>query len=579
MIRVACTARRLQGRKVIKTETNATLTKPGYTFMRNPLKRIVVALSLLPALTCHASVVLDGKGTTPEMIASIADGETVIVPPEALQRVTQAHELMLEAAAQGQRIYGLTVGVGLNKDRQMVDAKGQPTPEVIDASKRFNAALLHAHSAGVGADMDTRTARAVLATRLNQILVGAAGVRPAVANKYIQFLNKGITPAMPAEGSVGEADITILSHVGLAMMGEGDVYYKSEKLPAARALKEAGIEPIQPWGKDALGILSSNAYSTGMASLALVDLKQLARVEKLVYALSLQGLNGNVSPFLADSLALHPYPEVVSAGAQLRTILAGSSLWQRDDNRALQDPLSYRDAPYLLGEIDKSYAEDRQLIELQLNSSDDNPGVNVGVKPESDLWQARRSYLEGKDVYGAVLPNANFEPLPFVLAFERTAIALAHGSLASAERIVKLNDPHFTHLSRFLGTDHTLHAFGAMEKPPLALAAANKALAMPVSMDFLPAAGDIEDIATNAPEVLQRLRTEIDNSFQLTGIELISAAQAVQLRQQKDADFTLSPQTQALLDSLRKTVPFRDADLPFTPEFRAASTLLRQYAH
>nr|WP_240057405.1 aromatic amino acid ammonia-lyase [Paraburkholderia azotifigens] len=564
-----------QGSK--KAETNATLTKLGKIFMRNPVNIIIGTLLLLPALTCHASVVLDGKATTPEMIERIADGESVIVPREALFRVDQGHGLMLEAAAQGQRIYGLTVGVGLNKDRQMVDAQGQLTTEVIAASKRFNAALLHAHSAGVGQDMDTRTARAVLATRLNQILVGASGVRLAVADMYVQLLNKGITPAMPTEGSVGEADITILSHVGLTMMGEGDVYYKSEKLPASRALKEAGIEPIQPWGKDALGILSSNAYSTGMAALALVDLKQLAHVQKLVYALSLQGLNGNVSPFLEDSLALHPYPEVVSAGAQLRTILAGSSLWQRDDDRALQDPLSYRDAPYLLGEIDKSYSEDRQLIQLQLNSSDDNPGVNVGVKPESDLWQARRSYLQGKDVYGAVLPNANFEPLPFVLAFERTAIALAHGSLASAERIVKLNDPHFTHLSRFLGTDHTLHAFGAMEKPPLALAATNKALAMPVSMDFLPAAGDIEDIATNAPEVLRRLRTQIDNSFQLTGIELISAAQAVQLRQQKDTRFTLSPQTQMLLDALRKTVPFRDADLPFTPQFQAASTLLKHY--
>jgi histidine ammonia-lyase len=568
---------RPRARKAAKRGDQRKLHKNWKTSMRNPVRKIIGAILLLPALTGHAAVVLDGKTTTPEMIARIADGESVIVPPEALQRVTQGHELVLEAAMQGQRIYGLTVGVGLNKDRQMVDAQGQLTPEVIAASTRFNAALLHAHSAGVGPDMDTRTARAVLATRLNQILVGASGVQPAVANKYVQFLNAGITPAMPAEGSVGEADITILSHVGLTMMGEGDVNYKGEKLPAAQALKEAGIEPIQPWGKDALGILSSNAYSTGMAALALVDLKQLAHVEKLVYALSLQGLNGNVSPFLEDSLALHPYPEVVSAGAQLRTILAGSSLWQRDDGRALQDPLSYRDAPYLLGEIDKSCSEDQRLIVLQLNSSDDNPGVDVGVKPDSDLWQARRSYLQGRNVYGAVLPNANFEPLPFVLAFEQTGIALAHGSLASAERIVKLNDPHFTHLSRFLGTDHTLHAFGAMEKPPLALAQANKALAMPVSMDFLPAAGDIEDIATNAPEVIRHVRTEIGNSFQLTGIELISAAQAVQLRQQQGTGFMLSPQTQALLDALRKTVPFRDSDVPFTPEFRAAATLLKQY--
>ncbi|MGH8781638.1 HAL/PAL/TAL family ammonia-lyase [Paraburkholderia sp.] len=545
--------------------------------MSHAVRRMIGALLLLPALVCHAAVTLDGKSATPEMIASIATGDEVVIAPAGARRVAKGYDLLLDAATQGQRIYGLTVGVGMNKDRQMVDAQGKLTPEVIEASMRFNAALLHAHSAAVGPDMDVRTARAAMATRLNQMLVGAAGVQPAVVEKYAQFLNAGITPSIPTEGSVGEADITILSHVGLTMMGEGDVYYHGEKVPAATALNAAGIAPIRPWGKDALGILSSNAYSTGMASLALVDLKQLSAVEKLVYAMSLQGLNGNVSPFLEDTLALHPYPQVIRTGAALREILAGSSLWQQDDARALQDPLSFRDAPYLLAEIDKSYDEDRRLIEIQLNSSDDNPGVAVGVKPKSDLWQAKRSYLQGKDVYGAVLPNANFEPLPFVLSFEETGIALAHNSLASAQRIIKMNDPRFTHLSRFLGTDHTLHAFGAMEKPPLALAEANRQLAMPVSMDYLPAAGDIEDIATNAPSVMGRVQTQIDNSFELFAIELISAAQAVELRQREGKGFTLSPDTKKLFDDLRTVVPFRDDDRPFTPEFRAAAKLLRQY--
>ncbi|MDQ7982323.1 aromatic amino acid ammonia-lyase [Paraburkholderia sp. SARCC-3016] len=545
--------------------------------MFTSIRRGVGAALILAALQAHATVALDGKSATPEIIASIAAGENVEITPEAAKRVDASHELLLQAAVQGQRIYGLTVGVGLNKDRQMVDAQGKLTPEVIEASKVFNAALLHAHSAGVGPDMDVRTARAAMATRLNQMLVGGSGVQLSVAQKYEQFLNAGITPVMPTVGSVGEADITILAHIGLTMMGEGDVYYHGQKMPAAAALQAAGIAPIRPWGKDALGILSSNAYATGMASLALVDLHQLQRVEKLVYAVSLQGLNGNVSPFLEDSLALHPYPHVEKVGAELRGMLAGSSLWQRDDARALQDPLSFRDAPYLLAEIDRSYDEDRRLIEIQLNSSDDNPGVALGVKPHSDLYQAKRSYLKAGKLYGAILPNANFEPLPFVLSFEETALALAHASLASAQRVIKLNDPRFTHLSRFLGTDHTLHAFGAMEKPPLALAEANKALAMPVSMDYLPAAGDIEDIATNAPVVIERVRKQIDNSFQLLGIELISSAQAVELRQKSAGGYTLAPDTRKLFDALRQVVPFRDDDRPFTPEFQAAAQLLMQY--
>ncbi|AMM18573.1 sugar transporter (plasmid) [Burkholderia sp. PAMC 28687] len=545
--------------------------------MLNPVTQIFSAILLLQALTCHAAVTLEGKSATPGMISTIAMGEQVVVAPAAMRQVAKGHDLLLEAAVEGQRIYGLTVGVGMNKDRQMVDAQGKLTTDVIEASTRFNAALLHAHSGGVGPDMDVRTARAAMATRLNQMLVGASGVQPAVAEKYVQFLNSGITPSIPIEGSIGEADITILSHVGLTMMGEGDVYYRGVKVAAATALKAAGIEPIHPWGKDALGILSSNAYSTGMAALALIDLKQLSHVEKVVYAMSLQGLNGNVSPFLEDTLALHPYPHVIRTGAALRDILTGSSLWQRDDERALQDPLSFRDAPYLLAEIDKSYDENRRLIEIQLNSSDDNPGVAIGVKPKSDLWQAKRSYLQEKDGYGAVLPNANFEPLPYALSFEETGITLAHNSLASAQRIIKMNDPRFTHLSRFLGTDNTLHAFGAMEKPPLALAEENKELAMPVSMDYLSAAGDIEDIATNAPRVIRRVQTEIDNSFDLVAIELISAAQAVELRQKAGKGFTLSPDTQKLFDALRNVVPFRDEDRSFTPEFRAAATLLKKY--
>ncbi|AUT75959.1 sugar transporter [Paraburkholderia hospita] len=533
--------------------------------------------AVLASLSCHASVLLDGRSVTPEAIARVADGEIVDIPASARARVAKGHDIVLAAAADGQRIYGLTVGVGLNKDRQMVDAKGQLTPEVIDASTRFNAALLHAHSAGVGTDVDIRDARAAMAVRLNQILVGAAGVQPAVADMYAQLLNHGITPAIPSNGSMGEADITLLAHVGLTMMGEGDVYYRGAKTDASNALSAENIQPIKLWGKDALGILSSNAYTTGMASLALVDMTQLNKIARLVYAVALQGLNGSVSPFLEDSLSLHPFPHVMHTGAALRSLLAGSSLWERDDARALQDPLSFRDAPYLLAELDRSSEEARNQIMIQLNSSDDNPGVSLGVKPTSDLYQARRNYVSRDGVTGAVLPTANFEPLPFVLTFEEMGIAIAHNSLASAQQIIKLNDPRFTHLSRFLGTDNTLHAFGAMEKPPVVLAMANKELAMPVSLDYLPVAGDIEDIATNAPQVVRRVRTEIDNHFQLLGIELVSAAQAVDLRKQQPGGFSASPQTEMFMGAFRRIVSFRDTDRPFTPEFQKAAIFLKHY--
>lgn len=515
----------------------------------------LLALALQHASHAFAEVLLDGRSATPETIAAIADGEQVALAPAALQRVARSHAVLLEAAQAGQQIYGLTTGVGLNKDRAMVDAHGRLSQEVIEASKRFNVELLRAHGGGIGPEVDARTLRATLAVRLNAMLDGGAGVQPAIVQTYAQFLNRGIVPAMPSRGSIGEADITLLSHIGQAMLGEGEVDYRGRRMPAAEALRAAGIAPISPWGKDALAILSSNAYSAAMAALALDDMARLRKVSKLVYALSLQALNGNVSPFLEDTLALRPFPATQRAGAELRLLLAGSSLWTRDEKRALQDPLSFRSGVYLLGEEDRVHAEARALLDVQLNSSDDNPGVAPA----------------------AVLPSANFEPLPWVLAFEEMGLVLAHGAMASAQRVVKLNDPHFTGLSRFLGTGDTMHAFGAMEKPVMALAAENRELAMPVSMNYLPVAGGIEDIATNALQVVERVRRQIDNSFALLGIELIHASQAIELRQRQQPAFALSAPTARLHAALRGQVAFLERDRSLTPDFRAAAGLLRGY--
>lgn len=546
--------------------------------MRKYIPYMVAAATFFQASHAQADVTLNGHNATPEIIAAIAQGERVTIAPEAAKQVVKAHKVLVQAAAEGQMIYGLTVGVGLNKDRKFVDAKGELTQEIIDASRKFQTGLIRAHSGSVGPDMDIRTARATMAARLNTMLVGGAAVQPQVIDAYVQFLNKGVTPAMPTGGSMGEADITIISHVGLAMIGEGDVYYQGRKVPASDALKAIGMKPVQLFGKDALAILSSNAYSAGMAALALNDMAQLLKVNMLTFAVSIQGLNGNVSPFLEDTLALHPFPSTVKAGGQIRALLAGSSIWNRDDNRRLQDPLSFRDSVFVLGEVNRAYDQARELLSIQLNSSDDNPGVAVNVTPKGTHWQETKSYVTTAGVQGAVLPSANFEPLPWVIAFEQLGITLAHNSLTSALRVTKLGTPDFTGgLERYLGTEKSYHAFGAMEKPAVALAMENKILAVPVSTEFLPVAGQVEDVATNAPLVVERVQKQIDNTFALLGIELVHAAQAIDLRKAKQADFTLAPATVNLYKAVRARVPMLEEDRPYTPDFRAAMEVLRGY--
>ena len=546
--------------------------------MKKYFPLLVAAAVSMPATFAMADVTLDGRSCTPEQIAAIAGGEQVKIAPAAMKQTEDAFKVLCKAAGDGQMIYGLTVGVGLNKDRKFVDAKGELTQEVIDASSKFQTGLIRAHSGSTGPDMDIRTARATMAARLNMMLVGGAAVQKSVVEGYVNFLNKGLTPCMPSSGSMGEADITICSHVGLAMIGEGEVYYQGKKIPAADGLKAIGMEPVKLFGKDALAILSSNAYSVGLGALALADMAQLQRVNTLTFVFSLQGLNGNVSPFLEDTLALHPFPETVKAGAEIRNLLNGSSIWDQDDNRRLQDPLSYRDSVFVLGEVNRAYDEARFLFNVQLNSSDDNPGVAVGVTPKSNRFQEKKSYVSVGGVNGAVLPSANFEPLPWVIAFEQLGLTLAHNSITSTLRTTKLETPDFSGgLERYLGTANTYHAFGAMEKPPTALAMENKVLAAPVSVDFLPVAGQVEDVATNAPLVAQRLQKQIDNSFWILGIEAVNAAQAMDLRLEKTPNYKLSPAAEKLYKAIRAKVAKLEYDRSMTPDFRNAAETLKSY--
>ena len=537
----------------------------------NIVRNLSVVAAL--ALSLNASITLDGENLTSKDIAYISNGAKVDISKKAMQKVKKAHEILLSAAKDGQKIYGLTVGVGLNKDRSFVDAKGNLDAEVIEASTKFNIGLIHAHCGGVGEDMPLKTARAVLATRLNNMLFAGAGVQEEVISLYKEFLNQDIIPVMPSVGSMGEADITILGHVGLAMLGEGEVYYKGEKMAAAQALKKAGLKPLSPFGKDSLSILSSNAYSAALASLALEDLKHADKMSKLVFALSLEALNGNVAPFSSEATSLRPFPQFEATAKQIREILKDSYLWDKDDTRALQDPLSYRDASYFFAAMSSSIQSLESLMKIQLNSSDDNPGIFIGEQPAGAKFQESKLFTKG----GAVVPTSNFEPLLWVIEFEKASIVLAHNSKASSLRTIKLSDDNFTHLSRFLGTDKTVHAFGAMQKPFVALAGENEFLANPASLDYVPVAGNIEDVATNAPFVMQKFSKQIENFYSILGMELIHAAQAIDLRMQQNPNLKLSTQTKKLYDEYRKVVKFMDADRPLTGDFRNSAKFLKEY--
>lgn len=423
------------------------------------MRRITaILLPILLSFTAYAAeFTLSGKNLTTEQVTRIARDNSIKVTygESASKAVSDSFDLVMEAALQGRPVYGLTVGVGWNKDQPVFaekDGKRVLNEDLVALSKAFNLTSLRAHGGGIGAPMPKDVVRASMVIRLNQILTGRTGVQPEVAQMYLAFLNSGIVPVVPSRGSVGEADITQLSHIGLAMVGEGDVFYQGTEMPAKEALDKAGLAPLDIIGKDFLSILSNNSLTAAHSTLMAEDVESYLHKQAVVFALMLEGYNGNVAPFLKGTAAIRPFPGFQKGAALLNDALDGSYLWQPSNQRALQDPLSFRNAAYTIGNALESQNQLEAMLEIHINHSDDNPVVVVDAPRDGISEQEKNYFIEG-DVSGAIFPTANFEILPVGARVEGLNRALVRLSQSITMQTIRLENPALTKLSRFLSAE------------------------------------------------------------------------------------------------------------------------------
>lgn len=545
-----------------------------------PIAASVATSLLLLSGAANATVTLTGADLTQDQAWRIAQGEEVAISKKAMKQVTDSNRLVMAAARAGIEIYGLTVGVGLNKDHHLFDAKGDLTPEVRKASIEFNRNILRSHSVGYGPALSKEVTRLAMVVRLNTMLTGRSGAQPRVVELYRDFLNKGVTPVVPTRGSIGDADITLASHIGSVMMGEWRAEVDGKVVSGAEALKMKGITPLVPEGKDGLGILSSNSVGVAMTMDAMRTMRQALKVSPIVYGLTLEGLNGNVAPFLAQTVNNHPLTGLKEAAAEMRATLKGSYLWNFDKTRALQDPLSFRTTVYTISEAKRALKELDELVNIQINSSDDNPGVILNASKEDfDKTQVKQYFVDKDGVKGAIIPSANFEPLPIAIAAQRATIALSHVSHNALHRTMRLDEDRFSGLARYLAGPNNPngHAFGATEDSMVSIYAENIELANPISMHGTPVEGNIEDSASNLPRVAERLKRASNNMFDLYSMELLHNTQAIDLRKMKQDNVKLSDKTGALYKAYRKVVPFVEKDRIFSGDLENGIKILKNW--
>ena len=488
-------------------------------------------------------VVLTGHDLSFEQLYDIAyNSRAVEIAPEAYARLAQGRKTMLDLAHQGKAIYGFNRGVGWNKDRGVDE----------EALELENQKVIRSHALGLPPYNTDVEVRAMMAIRLNNLLIGASCSTDRLAELYRDFLNHGITPRVPQRGSVGEADITTITHIGIAFMGEGKVSYKGGIVDAGEAMKAEGIAPYRWALKDAHTVMLSNCQGEATTAILLKEAEDLVKMSDLIFCLDYEGLNGNIEAMREDVNQLRGLPGQIECAARCRKYLEGSYLHEERADRALQDPLTFRGGFTITGTVVDAIRYVQDYLKIQLNSPSDNPCIMPGTD---------QLYV-----------NSNFETTTLAVGVEMLAIALGHLARTINYRMIKMSGPQFTGLTRFLAPRNgKALGYAQVQDTFSALDAENRLLINPSSVDFFPIEGDIEDHASNLPLAAAKALRLVDNLRYLVGMEALYAAQAVDLRD----DIHLGRYTQIAYDAIRERIPTMDDLRSVSDDILKAYELIR----
>ena len=385
---------------------------------------------------------------------------------------------------------------------------------------------------------------------------GGSGGSLPVFSGLVAALNAGVHPVVPSLGSIGAADLAPLAHMGRALLGDGEAEFRGTVMPAADALRAAGLAPLPLAPKDGHALVVANSLSVGKACLCLEDIDRLFNWSLAAIALNFEAFRANVTAFDDRALAARPAFGQREAASRLRHLLAGSSLFSEGAARRLQDPLSYRCAPQVWGAFLHAINEAREVTEIEIASSGDNPVVLVEE--------------------GLMLSHGNFDMTVFVLSWERLGQAMAHCAAATAYRTMKIMSAGMSDLPRFLtelGQSRT--GFATVQKTVSALEADIRHLAAPSSLTPIPVADGVEDQASLAPSVLAKTEAIIERLRYLIAIELIAAAQATELR---GVENELGAGTRRAFLLVRERVPSLGEDRAQGPDFETIADLIRNSA-
>ncbi|CAN5459516.1 histidine ammonia-lyase [soil metagenome] len=466
----------------------------------------------------HTPVVLNGADlTVPDVEAVARGGVPALLDIHARQRMQEARDVIESLVAEGAVVYGVTTGFG--------DLASTSIPP--EQAGRLQENLLMSHAAGVGAAFPREIVRAMLLLRANTLALGHSGCRPLIVDRLLEFLQLGIHPIVPEQGSVGASgDLAPLAHLALPLIGRGQVELRGQVMGGRDALRETGLEPLTLGPKEGLALLNGTQMMSAIAALFLADADRLVRTASVAAALSVEALLGTDVAFAAPYQLARPHPGQVATAAELRHLLRDSGLQASHHGHAhkVQDPYSLRCVPQVHGAVRDALDHLRRVLDIELNSATDNPLVFPG----GGVADVDTIATGG----GRVISGGNFHGEPIALALDFVKLAVAELGSISERRTALLVDPRLNGgLAPFLAPASGVES-GMMiyQYTAAALVSEHKVLAHPASVDSIPTSANQEDHVSMGSIAARHARTVLEGVERIIAIELVVGAQALDLR-------------------------------------------------
>jgi histidine ammonia-lyase len=492
------------------------------------------------------SVELGTSGVARNDVIAVAREEAPVrLSGAAREAIARSARIVAELASSDEPVYGVSTGFG----------SLATTPIPADRREELQRALIRSHAAGMGPPVEREVVRAMMLLRARTLAMGYSGARPEVAETLLAMLNAGITPLVPEHGSLGASgDLAPLAHCALAAIGEGEVSDATgETVPAAEALRAAGIEPLTLTAKEGLALINGTDGVLGMLVLAIHDLRRLLKTADVAAAMSVEALLGTDRAFAEDLLALRPQSGQTASAANLRRLLEGSAIVasHRYDDPRVQDAYSLRCAPQVLGAARDAVDYAERVSAAELESAIDNPMILPDGRVES---------------------CGNFHGAPLAIACDLLAIAAADAGAIAERRTDRLLDAKRSEgLPPFLAEDPGVDS-GLMiaQYTQAAMVAESRRLAVPAGVDSLPTSAMQEDHVSMGWAAARKLRQSVANLGRIIAVELACAARALDLRRPLEP----GPGTAAALALIREHTAGPGSDRFLAPELATVEELV-----